>query len=132
MVMSCVGLKFFYPLDKNCGYGEAVHYQLLIFMEDVLEILVGPYEIRRIIIDNFALGKDVTISVILDGNAFGLKTVVFKGVTSINCNPESYRVIKNGSISTLDISDKKWKGVNYRVDILEDAFSFYCTTIEVS
>lgn len=101
-------------------------------MEDVLEILVGPYEIRRIIIDNFALGKDVEISINLEGNEFGLKTVVFRGVTSINCNPESYRVMKNGSISTLDISDKQWNGVKYRVDILEDAFSFYCTTIEVN
>lgn len=100
-------------------------------MEDVLEILVGPYEIRRIIIDNFAVGKDVEIAINLEGNEFGLKTVVFRGVTSINCNPESYRVVKNGSISTLDISDENWKGVNYRVDILEDAFSFYCNTIEV-
>lgn len=99
-------------------------------MEDVLDLLVGPYEIRKITIDNFAVGKDVAIEVELDGNMFGFKTLVFKGVSSINCNPEHYRISKS-SISTLDISDKKWDGVKYRVDILEDAFSFYCNKIEV-
>lgn len=99
-------------------------------MEDVLELLVGPYDIRTIVIDNFALGKDVKIEVALQGNKFGVKTLVFKGVSSINCNPESYR-ISDAGISTLDISDKKWNGVKYRVDILEDAFSFYCSEIEI-
>lgn len=99
-------------------------------MEDVLDLLIGPYEIRKIIIDNFALGKDVEVAVELEGNMFGFKTLVFKGVSSINCNPEHYRISKS-SISTLDISDKQWDGVKYRVDILEDAFSFYCHAIEV-
>ncbi|CAN5280687.1 hypothetical protein BH09BAC1_BH09BAC1_10530 [soil metagenome] len=100
-------------------------------MEDVLELLVSPYEIRKIIIDNFTFGKDVKIEVELDGNHFGFKTLVFNGVSSLNCNPEHQRTFGRDTISTLDISDKKWAGVRYRVDILEDAFSFYCYTIEV-
>ena len=100
-------------------------------MQEVLELLVSPYEIRKIIIDNFTFGKDVKIEVELDGNGFGFKTLVFDGVSSINCNPEHYHTPGKGLISTLDISEKKWEGVKYRVDILEDAFSFYCNTIEI-
>ena len=100
-------------------------------MEDVLELLVGPYEIRKIIIENFAVGDNVQIAIELEGNAFGFKTLLFENVSSINCNPEHYRTSSSASIATLDISDKKWDGVKYRVDILEDAFSFYCGNIVI-
>lgn len=96
-----------------------------------MELLIGPYDIRRIIINNFSIGEDVTIEAELEGNSFGLKTIVFEGVTKINCNPEHYQVSGNGVITAKDISDKNWKGVKYRVDILEDAFSFYCEHIDV-
>ena len=102
-------------------------------MEEILELLVGPYEIRRIIIDNFAMaGKEVCVEAELDSNQYGLKTIIFRGVTNISCNPECYHTSETASISSLDISDKGWDGVKYRVDILQEAFSFYCGSIEVN
>ncbi len=99
-------------------------------MEEALELLVGPYEIRTITIDNFTKGKDIEIRIDLEGNQFGMKTIVFEGVNSINCNPEFYRV-SDAAISSKDISEKNWPGVKYRVDIMQDAFSFYCRNIEI-
>ncbi len=100
-------------------------------MQEVLELLVSPYEIRKISVDNITFGRDVKIEIELNGNGVDLKTLVFDGVSSINCNAEHYHIPGKGIISTLDISEKKWAGVKYRVDILEDALSFYCNTIEI-